>query len=321
MMDMITEILGPSGPIIALGAVGFLLVLGTLPFLINKKEDRFSRIGSVGAPPAPSAKAAQPRVALRQKQESKQLDKFAAFLEPQDQKEYSDRRMHLIRAGYRTKSAVRSYHAAQFVLGLLGVICGGVYTFLLSDPTTLDTKTMALQTLGPCFGGYYFPIWWVNKRVAARQEEILNAFPDALDLMLVCIEAGQSIDQAISRVAKEIEPSSAALSEELTIVSNELRAGKDRATVLKDMGERCDVADINAFTTVMIQSATFGTSIGEALRVYAAEMRDKRVTRAEEKANKLPTKMTLCTMMFTVPPLLIMLVGPSVYEIFTNFGG
>ena len=97
-----------------------------------------------------------------------------------------------------------------------------------------------------------------------------------------------------------------------------MRAGKDRPTVLRDYAERCDSQDISAFCTVMIQSATFGTSLGEALRVYAAEMRDKRVTRAEEKANKLPTKMTLCTMMFTVPPLMIIMVGPSVYDIYVH---
>ena len=90
-----------------------------------------------------------------------------------------------------------------------------------------------------------------------------------------------------------------------------MKAGKDKISVLNDMSERCGVQDVASFVTVLIQSTSFGTSIAEALRVYAAEMRDKRVMRAEEKANKLPTKMTLATMMLTVPPLLIILVGPS----------
>ncbi len=100
-----------------------------------------------------------------------------------------------------------------------------------------------------------------------------------------------------------------------------MKAGKDKVNVLKDMAERCGVPDISSFTTVLIQSATFGTSIAEALRVYAAEMRDKRVMRAEEKANVLPTKLTLGTMMFTVPPLLLILIGPSVYDIMDVLGG
>ena len=153
----------------------------------------------------------------------------------------------------------------------------------------------------------------------ARQQEIQNGFPDALDMLLVCVEAGQSLDQGIIRVSKELAAGYPALAEELEIVSAEVKAGKDKTNVLRGFAERAGVADVSSFVTVMIQSQQFGTSIAEALRVYAAEMRDKRVMRAEEKANKLPTKMTLGTMMFTVPPLLIILVGPSVYDMMTIF--
>ena len=132
-----------------------------------------------------------------------------------------------------------------------------------------------------------------------------------LDLMLVCVEAGQSLDQAIVRVASEMKASYPDIAQEFEVVAYEMKAGKDKDTVLRDFGTRCGVQDVSSFVTVMIQSATFGTSIAEALRVYAGEMRDKRVMRAEEAANKLPTKMTLATMMLTVPPLLVILVGPS----------
>ena len=134
-------------------------------------------------------------------------------------------------------------------------------------------------------------------------------------MMLVCVEAGQSLDQCIVRVGSELKASYRALAEEFEVVAYEMKAGKDKSTVLNDMGERCGVQDVSSFVTVLIQSAAFGTSIADALRVYAEEMRDKRVMRAEEQANKLPTKMTLATMMLTVPPLLIILVGPSVHGI------
>ena len=153
-----------------------------------------------------------------------------------------------------------------------------------------------------------------------RKEEIINGFPDALDLMLVCVEAGQSLDQAIIRVSKEIRSGFPALADEFEIVSYEIKAGKDKSIVLKDMAERCGVPDVASFVTVLIQSQQFGTSIADALRIYAGEMRDKRVMRAEEAANKLPTKMTLATMMLTVPPLLIILIGPSVYDIYIMLG-
>ena len=165
------------------------------------------------------------------------------------------------------------------------------------------------------------PKYWVNRRLQSRQEEITNGFPDALDMMLVCVEAGQSLDQSILRVSKEIRAGYPALADEFEAVSQEMKAGKDRISVLRDMSERCGVQDVASFVTVLIQSASFGTSIADALRVYAGEMRDKRVMRAEEKANTLPTKMTRATMMLTVPPLLVILVGPSVYNIYLTLNG
>ncbi len=134
-------------------------------------------------------------------------------------------------------------------------------------------------------------------------------------MMLVCIEAGQSLDQSINRVAKESRAGYPALAEEFDMVAHAVKAGKERVKVLKDMSERVGVPDVASFVTTLVQSATFGTSIAEALRVYSNEMRDKRVMRAEEKANTLPTKLTLGTMLFTLPPLLIILIGPSVHGI------
>ena len=172
-----------------------------------------------------------------------------------------------------------------------------------------------MYTIGPGGIGYFLPKYWITRRVDSRKEEIERGFPDALDMMLVCVEAGQSLDQCIVRVAGELRASYKALAEEFEVVAYEMKAGKDKISVLNDMGERCGVQDVSSFVTVLNQSAAFGTSIADALRVYASEMRDKRVMRAEEAANKLPTKMTLATMMLTVPPLLIILVGPSVHGI------
>ena len=210
---------------------------------------------------------------------------------------------------------MRTYHFAQFALGIGFLILGvfyAIYQSATGDPTT---KATLMSILIPGFTGYYLPKYWVTKRQQTRQEEIVNGFPDSLDMMLVCVEAGQSMDQSIVRVSKEIRAGFPALADEYELVAYEMKAGKDRVQVLRDMSERAGVPDVSSFVTVLIQSATFGTSVAEALRVYAAEMRDKRVMRAEEKANTLPTKMTLATMMLTVPPLLIILIGPSVYSI------
>jgi tight adherence protein C len=199
------------------------------------------------------------------------------------------------------------------------LVFGGFLTLIkLSNGQILSTQDRALWILVPALAGYLFPKYWITRRVETRREEITNGFPDALDMMLTCVEAGQSLDQSILRVAKEIRPSYPSLAQEFSTVTDELKAGKDRTQVLRDLSMRAGVSDISSFVTVMIQSASFGTSIADALRVYAAEMRDKRVMRAEEKANTLPTKMTLATMILTVPPLLVILIAPSIYGIYLS---
>ncbi|WP_370282524.1 type II secretion system F family protein [Pseudooceanicola sp.] len=310
--QMLTEQFGQLGPLYAVGGLGLLLILITLPVVLRKQADPIEKLKQQNLA---EKKKEGKKDRLRVGTKSHKLEKYSNFLEPQNAEEYSAVKMKLLQAGYRSRDAVRFYHFAQFALGILGIILGVVYFMLFmagNEPTTQQTL---LWILGPGGVGYMFPKYWVTKRQQQRQEEIQDGFPDALDMLLVCVEAGQSMDQAILRVAREIRASYPALADEFETVSNEIKAGKEKATVLNDMAERCGVMDISSFVTVLIQSATFGTSIAEALRVYAAEMRDKRVMRAEEKANKLPTKMTLATMMLTVPPLLIILVGPSVHGI------
>jgi tight adherence protein C len=230
-------------------------------------------------------------------------------------------RLKMMRAGYRSKNAVRMFHAMQFLLGIGMLLVGLFYTYMVSRNQNLDTQMIIMCTVLPAAAGYYLPQYWVQRRLQTRQQKITEGFPDALDMMLVCVEAGQSLDQSIARVAKEIGLAYPELAEEFDIVSQEVRAGKERVMVMRDMSERVGLPDITSFVTTMIQSATFGTSIAEALRVYSAEMRDKRVMRAEEKANTLPTKLTLGTMMFTVPPLMIILIGPSVHGVMKAFAG
>ena len=317
--SFLTGQLGPFGPLLAVGILGMFLILGTLPILLNKKEDPLDKLKkSQNA----RAQGASPDERLRHDQGSNKLDKYSDFLEPKDEEEYSAIKLKLLQAGYRTKNAVRTYHFAQFALGGIGLVLGVLYAILLQTTNDdVSTQKVVMSIIFPGLAGYMLPKYWVNRRLQMREEEIVNGFPDSLDMMLVCVEAGQSLDQSILRVAGEIRAGFPALADEFQMVSQEMKAGKDRAAVLDDFAERCGVQDVASFVTVLKQSAAFGTSIADALRVYAAEMRDKRVMRAEEKANKLPTKMTLATMILTVPPLLVILVGPSVYNIYLTLNG
>ena len=318
----LVENFGEMGPLFAVGVLGVLLIAITLPVFLRRQADPLDKLRGQSGRNAEAFDKPKGKKALRQGSgRAAKLDKYANFLEPQDAAELSTARLTMLRAGYRSKTAVRAYHFAQFALGLGFLLLGALFAIYTSATGEVSTQQLILSIILPGAVGYYIPKYWVNRRLQTRQQEITNGFPDSLDMMLVCVEAGQSLEQSIIRVAKELRAGFPALADEYEIVSHEMKAGKDKIQVLKDMAERCGVPDVASFVTVLIQSASFGTSIAEALRVYASEMRDKRVMRAEEKANVLPTKLTLGTMMFTVPPLLIILIGPSVYEIYTTLSG
>jgi tight adherence protein C len=320
MLSLLTETLGPMGPVIVLAALGGLMVLAVLPSLLKKRADPLDKLRAARQGTGATAKETKAKQ-LRQAASADKLEKFAHFLEPQKAEEMSESRQWLQRAGYRAPNAVRIFHAIQFGLGLgcLALGLGYVMVTNANEATQLSSTGTIMAVLLPGAFGYFAPKRWVNKRIDARKSEIQQGFPDALDMLLVCVEAGQSLDQGIIRVAKELTTSYPAMAEEFETVAHEIKAGLDKASVLRAFGARTDLPDVQSFVTVMIQSQQFGTSIAEALRLYAADMRDKRVMRAEEIANKIPTKMTLGTMMFTVPPLLIILVGPSVHDMIENF--
>lgn len=315
MLDTINAMLiqqfGPAGPLVGVAATGALLLLVAIPAVLQARPDPLDKLRESGR----GRLDADTRAVLRDKRRNEKLNRYAQFLEPQNADDLSEIRMKLLQAGYRSRDAVQIYHLAQVALGLvmLGLGLLYYYTNVAGPETTM--KQQLVYIIGPAAAGYFLPKYWIMRRVTERKEEIQRGFPDSLDMMLICVEAGQSMDQAIVRVSTEMRASYPALAEEFQIIAHELKAGKDKSAVLRDMSDRCGVQDVSSFATVLNQAASFGTSIADALRVYASEMRDKRVMRAEEAANKLPTKMTLTTMMLTVPPLLIILVGPSAVAI------
>ncbi|MBT0955956.1 type II secretion system F family protein [Alphaproteobacteria bacterium KMM 3653] len=315
--EFLVEKFGELGPLYAVGLLGVLLVVLTLPMFLKKEKDPFDKVRGQNGRGNRNSAGGETKKALRNTSgRAAKLEKFSNFLEPQDEGELSAAKLKMLQAGYRGKNAVQMYHFSSFALGLGALAVGCLVAIVKSATGEVTTQALIMTILIPAAVGYYLPRYWVNRRVQSRQLEITNGFPDALDMMLVCVEAGQSLDQSIIRVSGELEAGFPALAEEFQMVAHEMKAGRDKVSVLKGMSERAGVTDIASFVTVLVQSATFGTSIADALRVFADEMRDKRVMRAEEKANVLPTKLTLGTMMFTLPPLLIILIGPSIYQIY-----
>lgn len=309
----IVESYGPAAPLYAIIALGILISLIAIPMVMKKRKDPLERFSFR------DARREDDLVRLRTDNDDGRLSGFGEYLQPADETELSETRKLLRSAGYKDQSAVRVYYFARAALGS-GLLMIAIFVFLIRPEEPDPTVALAFAGI---FGlaGYFLPIYWVRRQIETRRQEIENAFPDAMDMMLVCIEGGQSLDQAMARVGVEMNSSASPLAGELNVVTDEFRAGKDRVSVLRDFASRCSVNDISSFVTVLIQSQAFGTSVSQALRVYAAEMRDKRLMRAEEKANVLPTKLTLGTMMFTVPPLILILVGPSVIQIIRSLSG
>ncbi len=305
--EFLVQVFGPAGPFYAVIGLGVLLILIALPLALRREKDPLERFSFR------DDRLDDDLVRLRESTDDGSLRSLAQYLEPKTEQELSQTRTDLRAAGYKARSAVRLYFLAKASFGLLGIIVGLLLTLVLpEDPDVVFAVIMSVA-----FGlfGYFMPIYWVKRQGAVRRESIENNFPDAMDMILICIEGGQSLDQSMARVSVEMQASSSPLAEELQLVTQEFRAGKERSAVLRDFGNRCNVSDISSFVTVLVQSQQFGTSVAQALRVYASEMRDKRLMRAEEKANILPTKLTLGTMFFTVPPLILILVGPSIITV------
>jgi tight adherence protein C len=163
--------------------------------------------------------------------------------------------------------------------------------------------------------GFYGPTLWLRHRIRMRERAVQEGFPDALDMLLVSVEAGLGLDAAIARVASEIRAAHPIIADEFGVVGLEVRAGKSRHAVLRDMAERIGVDEVSSLVTVLNQSNRFGTNVADALRVYASEMRNSRMMRAEERANKLPVKLSIAVVLCMLPAMFAVILGPIVIKV------
>lgn len=251
--------------------------------------------------------------------EDSALKRYEKFLTPEDQEKLNEIRKVLIRGGYRRPSDVRKFYAFRIVSSIIALFLGVmVFPVVMNGSPAYLIILVLLMTV---FVGFFLPRFWLERNFQYRQINAQEGFPDALDLILVCIEAGHGFDQALTRVVRELERSSPILSDELKVVVRELQVGKNRYKALTDFAWRTGVDDIASFITVIKQADKFGVSIAEALRVYSSEMRDKRYMRAEEKANMMPIKLALGAILFTVPPAILVMVGPSIIMVVRHLTG
>jgi tight adherence protein C len=222
--------------------------------------------------------------------------------------ETSHLRLNFLKAGIRRENAPAIFWGIKSFSAILFPGCFFMVRLmrfkLMSPSVTFIICTML------AIAGFYLPDLWLRIKIARRREKIAEGLPDALDLLVVCVEAGLGLDTAINRVAEEIKLSHKVLSDELKLLTLELRAGKSRRDALKNLALRIDWEDVNSLVTLLIQTDKFGTSVAQALRVYSDAFRTKRYQRAEEIAAKIPVKLVFPLILFIFPSLFIAILAP-----------
>ena len=228
---------------------------------------------------------------------------------PEEGWEESPVRIRFINAGWRKSTAPALFYAAKTGLTLLRPILA--YLLLRHG-----NHNLFLWLVAAAAAGYYLPDVWLKHCLKVRQREIFETFPDALDLMTVCVEAGLAMDAALARVAQEIGLKSEILAEELQLVTLELRAGSAKDKALRNLALRTGVEDVDSLVTLLIQAERFGTSIAASLRVQSDQLRTKRRQRAEETAAKIALKLLFPLIFFIFPSLMVVLMGPAILQIY-----
>jgi tight adherence protein C len=274
-------------------------------------EDRLRRIMNPAVGPKQAEELGNRRQEKFQKQVTQAANKLGQSLRPANEEELGKVRLKLLNAGFRNENAVAVFFGAKLILLLLGMaIAFPILALKLGMTRNAFTLTALAGGLG-----FYLPGMVVDSRKKKRSEKIFLGLPDALDLMVVCVEAGLGLDAAMRRVTSELATSCSVLCEEFAIANFQLQMGRPRKDVLRDLGVRTGVDDMRSLAAVIIQAERFGSSIGSALRVQSDAMRLRRRQLAEERAAKTAVKIMIPLILFIFPGVFVVLVGPAGIQI------
>ena len=223
-------------------------------------------------------------------------------------------RLKLVQAGYRGQAPYVTYLFFRMVTPALAVLFAALYLFVL-----LDFDQPPMVKVGMCIAAAYLgmqlPLQFLKSKIQRRQLSIKRAFPDALDLLLICVESGMSIEAAFKKVSEEIGSQSIALAEELTLTTAELSYLQDRRTAYENLAKRTDLDGVKSVCMALQQAERYGTQLAQSLRVMAQENRDMRMTEAEKKAASLPPKLTVPMILFFLPVLFVVILGPAAIKV------
>ena len=230
-------------------------------------------------------------------------------ISPQDA---SVARRYLAAAGYRSETALKFYYGLKVVLSLTML----VVALLLRDLVTANSVLRIVLVIAAGLAGHFGPTFFLEHLVSVRQQKIRLSLPDALDLMVVCVEAGLGLDQAVRSVSEELRITHPEISEELGLVNLEMRAGKRRADALRNLADRTGEPELRKLVAILIQADRFGTSIAESLRTHSDFMRVRRRQDAEERAGKVGVKLVFPIFFFILPSMLVVAAGPGLLQVF-----
>jgi len=246
----------------------------------------------------------------------KLLERLGQVNKPKDQAVTTRLRASLATAGYRNQRAIVIFLGTRIFLAILFGLA-----FLVFGSEVMQGKDpmyFPLALIGVMVVGFYGPQLWLSSAITKRKERLVNGFPDALDLMVVCVEAGLGLDQGISRVGHEVKQGHPDLGDEFILLNLELRAGLSREQGLRNLVNRTNLDDIRSLVALLIQTDRFGTSIGQALRVHSDSMRLKRRLKAEERGAQLPVKLMIPLILFIFPALMVVIIGPGAISLMRN---
>jgi len=229
--------------------------------------------------------------------------------------ESADTRDKLKMAGYRGQAALITFLFFRVALPPILFVGTLVYLLFVGNYESQPLMIKILIAVGAAYAGFFGPNLYVSNQIKRRQLEISQAFPDALDLMLICVESGMSIEAAFRKVGQEIGAQSIALAEELSLTTAELSYLQDRRQAYENLGKRTGLSGVRGVVTALIQAERYGTPLGHALRVMAQENRDMRMAAAEKMAAALPPKLTVPMIVFFLPVLFIVILGPAAIKV------
>jgi tight adherence protein C len=297
------------------------LFLGLYLFFLHRAKRRVI-IGKIREGAEGQKAAFKENMPLTQEQKAKKpIFSFLSFLGkravPGKPKDYSEMRIRFLKAGIRLENVAAVFFGAKIFLAVLLPV--SFFIIQTAFLRFISPSMIMLLYLFLALTGFYLPDIWLRVRAGRRKRRILEGIPDALDLLVVCVEAGMGLDAAFSRIAAEMSLSNKPLSDELKLMNLEVRAGKQRQDALRNLAVRVDIDDVRSLVTLLVQTEKFGTSVGQALRVFSDSFRTKRYQRIEEIASKLPVKLLFPSILFIFPALFVTILGPAVIRIYQSF--